>query len=313
LLKGAHVPFDRAEAHFKKFGKLGARRSTCSRSSKLFADGVEPVRSIHSSIFPINGDILVTPFGLNAGRMTTNSDQTTTTIHAVLVPGFWLGGWVWDAVAPVLERKGITPHQVTLPGLENPNVARDHLTLDDHIMAVADIVKGLDGDVVLVGHSGGGAVVQGIADRMPERIRRVIYLDTGPLLEGISLSETDTTGDIELPGWEDLADQGNSPEGLDEATRSMFRARAVPHPGGVARSPIHLHDQRRLDVATTVICTSLPSVVLKELADTGQMPTELPLMSAVRYIDLPTGHWPMLSVPEQLGQLLANEILPDQH
>jgi hypothetical protein len=66
---------------------------------------------------------------------------------------------------------------------------------------------------------------------------------------------------------------------------------------------------RRLDVATTIVCTSLPSVVLKELADTGQMPAELPLMSVVRYIDLPTGHWPMLSMPEQLAELLAHEIL----
>jgi pimeloyl-ACP methyl ester carboxylesterase len=243
--------------------------------------------------------------------MTTNSDdQTSTTVHAVLVPGFWLGAWAWEAVTPVLEQQRITAHPVTLPGLENPNAERDHLTLNDHIEAVLDIVAGLSGDVVLIGHSGGGTVVQGVVDRVPDRIRRVIYLDTGPLLEGISLM-ADTSGDLELPSWDDLEAQGNSPEGLADDTRIMFRARAVPHPGAVARSQIRLHDRRRLDVATTVVCTSLPADTLKELAGSGQMPTELPLMSAVRYVDLPTGHWPMFSVPERLAELLADEILID--
>ncbi len=240
--------------------------------------------------------------------MTTKSDQSTTIVHAVLVPGFWLGAWAWEAVTPVLERAAITTHPLTLPGLENPNSDRNGLVLNDHVEAVLNIVSGLDGEVVLVGHSGGGTVVQGVVDRIPDRLRRAIYIDTGPLVEGISLSDTNGSGDVELPSWEDLEAQGNSAEGLDEATRSMFRSRAVAHPGGVARSPIQLHDRRRLDVPTTVVCTSLPSAVLQELTAIGQMPSELPLMSAVRYVDLPTGHWPMLSIPEQLGELLAQEI-----
>lgn len=243
--------------------------------------------------------------------MTANSIQSTTTVHAVLVPGFWLGAWVWEAVTPVLERTAITTHPVTLPGLENPSSDRSELDLNDHIEAVLNIVSGLEGDVVLVGHSGGGTVVQGAVDRIPDRLRRAIYIDTGPLLEGISLSDSDGAGDVELPSWKDLEAQGNSAVGLDEATRTMFRLRAVPHPGGVARSPIQLRNRRRLDVPTTVVCTSLPSVVVQELVANGQMPSELPLMSAVRYVDLPTGHWPMLSVPEQLAELLAQEIRSD--
>src|SRR5665647_1640777 len=110
--------------------------------------------------------------------MTTTHTPATT--HVVLVPGFWLGAWAWDDVVPVLRDAGLTPHAVTLPGLESPGEDRSAVTLDDHVAAVRDLVDGLAGDVVLVGHSGGGAVVQMVTDQRPERVRRVVYVDSGP-------------------------------------------------------------------------------------------------------------------------------------
>ncbi len=110
--------------------------------------------------------------------------ENTATTHAVLVPGFWLGGWAWDEVASALQRTGIVAHAVTLPGLDPDDPVDGEVTLDDHVAAVAGLVDGLDGDVVLVGHSGGGAVVQGVLDRHPGGIRRAVYVDTGPLLDG---------------------------------------------------------------------------------------------------------------------------------
>ena len=90
---------------------------------------------------------------VNVGFMTTKSDQSTTIVHAVLVPGFWLGAWAWEAVTPVVERTAITTHPLTLPGLENPNSDRNGLVLNGHVEAVLNIVSGLDGEVVLVGHN----------------------------------------------------------------------------------------------------------------------------------------------------------------
>jgi len=82
----------------------------------------------------------------------------------------------------------------------------------------------------------------------------------------------------------------------------------VPQPGAVARAVIDVRDPRRLAVPTTFVCTSLPSPVLQQMAATGKMPTELLALTDVRFVDLPTGHWPMLSRPADLGRVLVEEM-----
>ena len=229
----------------------------------------------------------------------------TTPLHVVLVPGYWLGAWAWGPVEAELRSAGLTTHAVTLPGLDGTTTAG--ITLDDHIGAVTELVDSLDGDVVLVGHSGGSLVVQGVTDRRPERIRRVVYVDGGPLLDGVSL-HPDAGADIDLPTWEELEAEGSSLEGLDDESLARFRERAVPHPGGVAASPIRVHDERRLDVPTSVICTSLPSPVLLGMIEAGDMPSELLAVRDVHLVDLPTGHWPMFSRPADLAGAIHDEL-----
>ncbi|MEO8282423.1 MAG: alpha/beta fold hydrolase, partial [Pseudarthrobacter sp.] len=101
----------------------------------------------------------------------------------ILVPGFWLDASSWEEVTPALEAAGHTTHPLTLPGLESVDARRHGITLKDHIAAVVDVVDSLDGKVVLVGHSGGGAVIHGVADARPDRVARNIYVDSGPLGE----------------------------------------------------------------------------------------------------------------------------------
>ncbi|ACZ23450.1 hypothetical protein Sked_35630 [Sanguibacter keddieii DSM 10542] len=225
-------------------------------------------------------------------------------LHVVLVPGFWLGAWAWDDVVPHLGAAGLVPHAVTLPGLGDVAEDRSGVTRDDHVRAVLDVVAPLEGDVVLVGHSGGGAVVHEALDRDPGRVRRVVYVDSGPLVDGAALFPDVPAEAVEipLPSWEDLAAQGSSLEGVDEAGLARFRDRAVPHPAAVARGAVRLGDQARLDVPVTVICTSLPSEVLRQMAHPGPpLHTELGSLDAT-YVDLPTGHWPMFSRPADLAE-----------
>lgn len=234
----------------------------------------------------------------------THSTQPTAPLHVVLVPGFWLGGWAWDDVVPPLQAAGLTTHTVTLPGVDDVASDRSGITHEDHVRAVLDVVAGLDGEVVLVGHSGAGPVVHEVVDRDPGRVRRVVYVDSGPLVDGASLRPGLPTETVELPlpSWEDLAAEGSSLEGIDEAGLARFRARAVPHPAGVARGTVRLTDPARLDVPVTVICTSLPSEVLRQMAHPGPpMHTELGSLDAT-YVDLPTGHWPMFSRPVELAE-----------
>lgn len=231
-----------------------------------------------------------------------------TPVHVVLVPGFWLGGWAWDAVVPLLRDAGLTPHAVTLPGLEGPDAVRAGVVLADHVRAVLTLVDTLDGDVVLVGHSGGAVVVQSVADQRPERIRRVVYVDSGPMADGLVLFPDLPAGvvDMPFPTDDELAAQQLSTDGLDAAALADLRRRTVPHPAGVMSSPVHVTDERRFAVPVTVICTSLPSALLQQLTEAGQLPTEMPRYADVRTVDLPTGHWPMLSRPGELAAALVD-------
>lgn len=236
------------------------------------------------------------------------------TVHVVLVPGFWLGGWAWDDVVPTLRDAALEPHPVTLPGLAGPDDDRVGITLDDHVRTVTELVDTLDGDVVLVGHSGAAAVIQGAVDRRPGRIRRAVYVDAGPVRDGVALREaTDGSGgpgdgsaDLPLPSWDELEAVGDSIVGLDDAALERFRRLAVPQPIGVATTPLRLTDPRRLTVPVTVICTSLTVQTLRQLVAAGQFPTELPDVTDVDYVDLPTGHWPMFSRPRDLAEVIVH-------
>jgi len=229
-------------------------------------------------------------------------------MHVVLVPGFWLGAWAWDDVVEPLRAAGLEPHPITLPGLEDADADRAAITREDHVRAVRDLVEQLPPGVVLVGHSGGGTVVHAVVDQVPDRVRRAVYVDSGPLVDGAALEPNLPTATVEipLPSWEELAADGASPEGLDAQARATFRARAVPHPAGVARDAVRLNDPRRLDIPVTVICTSVPSAVLKTMANPGPpLHTELGELD-VTYVDLPTGHWPMFSRPAELAAAIVD-------
>jgi pimeloyl-ACP methyl ester carboxylesterase len=232
----------------------------------------------------------------------------------ILIPGFWLDASSWDPVLPPLQQAGHRTHALTLPGLESRDADRSGITLRDHVDAVVAIVDALDGagsKVVLVGHSGGGAIAHAVVDARPERIARVVYVDSWPLGEGRSINdELPVDGDeVPLPDWslfeaEDLVD-------LDDALREAFRQRAIPMPVRVARDPQELSDDRRLDVPITVICCEFTSAMLREWMSGGHPSmAELAAVRDVTTVDLPTGHWPQFTRPADLAQAIVASVGP---
>ena len=102
-------------------------------------------------------------------------------MDVILIPGFWLDASAWDEVVPAVAATGHTPRPITLPGLVP---ADREVGLRDQIDFVVNLVDATAGPVVLVGHSGGGAVAHGVVDARPDRIAKVIYVDSGPLAHG---------------------------------------------------------------------------------------------------------------------------------
>ncbi|MFF2029781.1 alpha/beta fold hydrolase [Arthrobacter sp. NPDC058192] len=220
----------------------------------------------------------------------------------ILVPGFWLDASSWDQVTPPLTAAGHKVHPLTLPGLESAQAPRAGIGLRTHIDAVVAKIDSFDAPVVLVGHSGGGAIIHGAVDARPERVSRAIYVDSGPLGEGgVINDELPADGDeVPLPPWELFEDEDLTD--LTEGLRAMFRGRAIPQPRGVAQDRQQLRDERRFEVPATVIACEFPSSMLTGMIAEGHpYVAELGRIRDVEYVDLPTGHWPQFTKPAELG------------
>ena len=232
----------------------------------------------------------------------------------ILIPGLWLNGSSWDEVVPVLEEAGHRTHPLTLPGMASKDADRAGITLRDHVDAVVEVIDSFDpagGKVVLVGHSGGGAIAHAAVDARPERIARVVYVDSGPLGEGGVINDElpAADGEVPLPDWslfeaEDLVD-------LDPELREAFRERAIPSPARVTSDRQQLSDERRYDVPVTVIACEFSSAMIREWMEQNHPAVqELGKIRDVDYIDLPTGHWPQFTRPEELGRAILASVGP---
>ncbi|MBE1584147.1 alpha/beta fold hydrolase [Nonomuraea angiospora] len=232
----------------------------------------------------------------------------------ILIPGLWLDASSWDEVVPALVRAGHRPHALTLPGMESKDADRSEITLLDHVGAVVKAIDSFDpagGKVVLVGHSGGGTIAHIAADVRPDRVARVVFVDSVPPGDGGLINDElpVENGEIPLPDWgffeaEDLVD-------LDDELRAAFRERAIPSPARVASDRVRLSDERRYEVPATVItCEFSSEMVQKWIGQSLAFTQELAKIRHVDYVDLPTGHWPQFTRPEELGRAIATSVGP---
>jgi pimeloyl-ACP methyl ester carboxylesterase len=227
-----------------------------------------------------------------------------TSAPIVLVPGFWLGAWAWDEVAAALRADGHDVTALTLPGLESADADRSAITMSDHVDAICDAVSAAGAPVVLAVHSGAGAPGYAVTDRIPEQIVAMVYVDSGPATGALD-PDFDAV-EKPLPPREEL-EQDESLEGISEQQLETFWQRAVPQPGAALRDSAELTNDARLDVPSTVICTSFPSEQIKAAVKEGQRWVGgLTELRDVTWVDLPTSHWPMWSRPRELAGIIGD-------
>lgn len=230
----------------------------------------------------------------------------------VLVPGFWLGGWAWRPVAEALRAHGHEVYTVSLTGLgERAHLARPEVDLEVHITDVVNLLRYEDlTDVVLVGHSYAGAVVTPpVADRLPDRVAKLVFVDTGPLPDGVSQSEFDEPdeqaataarvaehGDgwrLPPPPWAQL--------GFDADVVATLAERAVPQPWLTATTPVSLTGAWEKLPRVGILCTFT--------AEQARAMAAAPMFRHMagerwRFEELPTSHWPMFTRPADLAEVL---------
>ncbi len=119
----------------------------------------------------------------------TRAAPATDKFTYVVVHGATAGGWEWKNMGKFLTDDGHTVYRVTLTGLgERMHLNSPEVSLETHINDVVNLILFEDlHDVVLTGHSYGGMVITGVMDRIPERIRHVVFLDAAVPDNGMSL------------------------------------------------------------------------------------------------------------------------------
>lgn len=222
----------------------------------------------------------------------------------VLVAGAWLGSWAWDEVVPHLRAAGHDTHALTLSGLaDKRGVPAGQQT---HVRDIVDAVERLDlRDVVLVGHSYSGIPVGQAAERIGDRLSRVVFVDANVPVDGESFVSGWPDGRAAVEAsiaetggfWPPLtADDFQGQDLTDEQTARIVSG-STPHPGATLTEPASL--ARSLG--------ELPATYIKCLMDWPELSpevSELLKSEHWRLVEMNTGHWPMFSQPHELAEIL---------
>lgn len=194
----------------------------------------------------------------------------------VIVHGAWGGGWAWRrTVAPLLRDAGHDVLTPTLTGLgERAHLAHPAVDLSTHIADILGVLECEDlRDVILVGHSYGGMVITGVAERATDRLAQLVYLDAMVPEEGQSLADLVGPGAAERlteqareegDGWK-LLPGPLSPQTPAEIVE-LARARRFPQPLRTFLEPVRLTGASRALPRTYVLCTDPPGDVFVRVA-----------------------------------------------
>jgi pimeloyl-ACP methyl ester carboxylesterase len=231
-------------------------------------------------------------------------------MNYVLIPGAWAGGWVWDVVGSRLRQSGHVVHQLTLPGLDDEDDA-DNVSLATHVDAVTRYIALHNlRDVVLVGHSYSGIVVGqvAIATRHQQRIAHSVFVEAFLPVNGKSLLDVsgldvarekrlidDNKGLWPAPTRDELEGQPH----LSAELIALLVAKQMAHPGRTVTDQAKLAEPLTMLRATFIsgegwLSSSREADLIETLRDHENWD-----FSAIE-----GGHWPMLTMPDELSALL---------
>jgi pimeloyl-ACP methyl ester carboxylesterase len=239
----------------------------------------------------------------------------------VLVPGAWLGAWAWEDTARALREHGHAALPLTLTGLAERAKEGGHQTdLDTHIADITDFVEKNDlREVTLVAHSYAAAPVTGAAGRIGDRLERVVYVDSAPFAAGMRMLDlmppeaADQLGQqvaAHGDGWRlpiqpfEILGLSSNLDGLDQIQRDVLSTRATPQPFGT-------YTQRL--AGPVELAPGVDRVLVACYDFQGLLDGDVPMLAFLahapwRRFDLSTGHWPMLSAPADLADILHTAV-----
>ena len=227
----------------------------------------------------------------------------------VIVHGAWGGGWSWNKyIVPLLRKSGHDVFPVTLTGLgDRSHLSSPDITLDTHIQDVVNVLFYEDlSDVILVGHSYGGNVITGVADRCPERLQQLVYLDAATPSDGQSSASawpgrTEQIEELarrEGDGWK--VPPGDAPPDQQAEIIAWARPRRHPMPIKTMTTPVRLTRGETTLPRAFVYCTigKEPGSAQAERAERVKNNPRW------QYFELNTGHNLHYTAPEATVEIL---------
>jgi pimeloyl-ACP methyl ester carboxylesterase len=218
----------------------------------------------------------------------------------LLVPGSWVGGWAWRDVAALLRASGHEVFTPTLTGLgERVHLAHPNIDLDTHIHDILGVMHYENlAQVVLVGWSYGGMVITGVAERVPERLAHLVYVDAFVPYDGES--GLDVVGP-DFAQW------------LTERAQTLGEGWRIPHepPDADRRTDQPFKTVLQPLVVNNPAATTIPRTYIRcTQTDFANLPQNAARAQAAgwRYRELDTGHEPMWTMPEALAALLQEAV-----
>ena len=238
----------------------------------------------------------------------------------ILVHGAWHGGWCWRRVVQALWAAGHRAHAVTLTGVgERAHLLSAAITLETHITDVLQAIAAEEMDeVVLAVHSYAGMIGTAIADRMPDRLRHLVYVDAVVPAPGESWSSThaSATREARMAAAQASADFSFPPPdpavyGLAGTDREWVSRRQTPHPGHTYQATLDFDPRRVAKVARTFISCTQPALatidaIRPRVVDAGFWGGAWIGGGGSRVIELKTGHDPMISAAQELTLALQS-------
>jgi pimeloyl-ACP methyl ester carboxylesterase len=234
----------------------------------------------------------------------------------VLVHGAWHGAWCWRDVTQALIRAGHRAHAVTLTGVgERAHLLNANITLQTHISDVANAIESEEmDDVILVVHSYAGMLGTALADRIPERIAHLVYVDAVVPKPGESWGSThaSATRDARVAAAEAsplYAFPAPDPKvfGLAAAQHAWVQRRQTPHPGHTYMAPLEFDAQRVARVPRTFVNCTQPALATIDVIRQRVVDPKFwdgAWAPGAKIVELKTGHDPMISAPDDLLRIL---------
>jgi pimeloyl-ACP methyl ester carboxylesterase len=238
----------------------------------------------------------------------------------VLVHGAWHGAWCWRRVVDALQAQGHRAFAVTLTGVgDRAHLMSPLITLETHI---ADVANTIDAEelqqVVLAVHSYAGMIGTALADRMPQRLKHLAYVDAVVPRPGESWSSThaSATREARIAAAEASPDYSfPAPDpsvfGLAAEDHEWVRCRQTPHPGHTYQAPLQFDPRRVAGVPRTFVDCVKPRLgtidsIRPRVRDPNFWDGAWGGGGGIRVVELATGHDPMVSAPAELTRLLAS-------